>query len=41
MVFKFYLTVEKACQPDKQDFKYTGLEECNLVIVVQTFKARN
>ena len=41
MVFEFYLTVEKACQPDKQDFKYTGLEECNLVIVVQAFKARN
>ena len=41
MVFEFYLTVEKACQPDKQDFKYTGLEECNLVIVVQAFKAGN
>ena len=41
MVFEFYLTVEKACKPDKQDFKYTGLEECNLVIVVQAFKARN
>jgi len=33
------LTVEKASEPYKQDFKDAGFEECDLVIVVQAFKA--
>ena len=39
MITSFYLTVEKACEPYEQNFKDTGFEECDLVIVVQAFKA--
>ena len=39
MITSFYLTVEKASEPHKQDFKDAGFEECDLIIVVQAFKA--
>ncbi len=39
--FHVYLTVEKACQSHKQNFKDTRLEECDLIIMVQAFEAWN